>query len=73
MPNKQINELFWAFVIALAFATTLSLVAYIFPGTDSARSQVFRVADDMVSGALGFFAGRAMAARSNDADKPEPK
>jgi len=68
MPNKQINELFWAFIIALLLASALAAVAYLFPGSDPSREHVFEIANSMVTGALGFFAGRAY--RSGDSSQP---
>ncbi|KAA6459637.1 hypothetical protein DYQ86_16085 [Acidobacteria bacterium AB60] len=61
------SEMFWAFVVALILASADATIAYIFPGTDAARHDMAALASDMVTGALGFFAGRAMAAAPSKA------
>lgn len=71
MSQQSTNELFWAFVIALVLASILAALAYVFPGTDAARHDVNTIADAMVTGALGFFAGRATAARSEQPGAPK--
>ncbi len=50
-------ELFWAFVIAIVLASALSVIGYLYPNPNN--QEIFRIANDLVTGALGFFAGRA--------------
>lgn len=55
----QTTEMFWAFIAAITFATILAIIGHVLPGQGS--EQIFRIADALVTGALGFFAGRAMS------------
>jgi len=71
--QKSNNELFWAFVIALICASYLATIGYLFPGTDTARQYVFQIASGMVTGALGFFAGRASAVANGPPQLPGVK
>jgi hypothetical protein len=72
MPQKT-NELFWAFVIAIAFAAILGAIAFLVPRPDTATQAMFRLADSLVTGALGFFAGSALRASKSpqSGDAPE--
>jgi hypothetical protein len=67
--TKQTNELFWAFVIALFLASYLATIGYLHPGSDTARQYIFQIANGMVTGALGFFAGR-VSSRLGDSQPP---
>jgi hypothetical protein len=62
--KDQATEMFWAFVIAITLATILSIIGYVFSRPDTATQHIFTIANDLVTGALGFFAGRAAAKAS---------
>jgi uncharacterized membrane protein len=72
MPSRSINELFWAFVVALVLASLLASIGYIYPGSDTARHDMFSIASAMVTGALGFFAGRASTIQRDPPSAPTP-
>ena len=55
----QTTEMFWAFIAAIFCASTLAIIGHVMPGQGS--EQIFRISDALVTGALGFFAGRAMS------------
>ena len=65
---NRTTEMFWAFVCALVLSSYLATIAYLLPGTDAARTHMFELSSSMVTGALGFFAGRA----STRGDGPPP-
>jgi hypothetical protein len=73
MKSQAINDLFWAFVVALLISGTLTVVAYVFPGSDASRNHVFEIANGMVEGALGFFAGRVTARQIAPPSEGDPK
>lgn len=58
MPESMKSTMFWAFIVAISYAFCLSLVSYIHPGTDTARQMINQTASSLITGALGFFAGR---------------
>jgi hypothetical protein len=62
------NELFWAFVIAITLASVIALVGFLFVRPENTTQAMFRLADSLVTGALGFFAGRASLASSGKPD-----
>ena len=58
------REMYWAFVVAISLGSCLASVGYIFSGTADARQEIFQIANALVSGAMGFFAGRASVNRN---------
>jgi hypothetical protein len=71
MPQKA-TEMFWAFVYAITMATILSVIGYVLPRPENTTQAIFRIADALVTGALGFFAGRASVFASQIKDQPPP-
>jgi hypothetical protein len=71
MPQKM-SELFWAFVYAVTMATLLSIIGYVLPRPENTTQAIFRIADALITGALGFFAGRASMLWSKDHPTPPP-
>lgn len=71
MPSKAINELFWAFVVAIVLASILASIGFLFPRPDNSTQAIFRIADALVTGALGFFAGRASVISRRPPDSQE--
>jgi hypothetical protein len=69
MPQRT-SELFWAFVYAITMATLLSVIGYVLPRPENTTQAIFRIADALVTGALGFFAGRASVFASQFKDQP---
>jgi hypothetical protein len=63
--------MFWAFIYAVTMATLLSIIAYILPRPENASQAVYRIADALVTGALGFFAGRVSSMLTSK-DKTQP-
>lgn len=59
MPESMKSTMFWAFITAITYAFILALVSYVHPGTDTARQMINQTAGSLITGALGFFAGRA--------------
>lgn len=49
-----------AFSAAIILGSALACVGYLFPGSDTARQEIFQIASSLVTGALGFFAGHAL-------------
>jgi len=66
------REMFWAFISAICLASALASVGYIFAGPTDARQEIFQIANALVSGAMGFFAGRASASKQNPSAPAEP-
>jgi hypothetical protein len=56
---KNPNELYRAFLFAVGIAAVLAIVGYVVPRPDGAVQNIYRIADALVTGGLGFFAGRA--------------
>ena len=69
----QKNDLFWAFIVAIICASVLSALAFIFPRSDRAIDGIDRIADGLVTGALGFFAGHASNSSPTAPVEPAPK
>jgi hypothetical protein len=70
MPRT--TEMFWAFVYAITMATLLSVIGFILPRPENTTQAIFRIADALVTGALGFFAGRASVFASQVKDQTPP-
>jgi len=48
----------WAILLAI-LGVVLTIIGYVYPGSQTAQQAVFQIAAALVSGALGAFAGRA--------------
>jgi hypothetical protein len=77
------NEIFLGFCFAIGCATLLAIVGnyHESPGTQTSTPEMFRLSNALVTGALGFFAGRASAwaqqrsgstSTQSGADTPNP-
>lgn len=71
MPDKHTDTMFLAFVVAITLATVLSIIGYIFPRPDTTTQHIFQIASELVTGALGFFAGRASAPKAPETGGPQ--
>ena len=67
------NELFWAYALSITLASLLGTVAYIYQRPENTTAAMYRLAEALITGALGFFAGRASALFAKDKDGGDPK
>ena len=68
----KIPSPFWAVLLAF-LGVGLAIVALFHPSTDTVSQAVLTIASSLVSGALGAFAGHAVAASKSDVTTPEDK
>jgi len=66
------HQMFWAFVFAIFLSACLASIGYIFSGSADARQEIFQIANALVSGAMGFFAGRASNRPTQPAEPAQP-